>query len=248
MPADVTGSEILMHGAGGQSQLEFRRGPLFASMVLVDEINRATPKTQSAFLEAMQEGQVTWLGTRHALPHTFWLLATQNPIELEGTYPLPEAQLDRFALKLLVDYPRAESLAHMIDVALDEEPADQVSAVMDAARAEATMKGAREVLIASPLREAALRLVLATQPAGAQASTVAKQHFRYGASPRALQALLRTARVRALLEGRVHVAIDDLRAVALPALRHRVLLNIDSELDGHTTDALLTRVVDECLR
>jgi MoxR-like ATPase len=247
MPADVTGSEILVHGADGRSQLEFRRGPLFASMVLVDEINRATPKTQSAFLEAMQEGQVTWLGTRHALPQPFWLLATQNPIELEGTYPLPEAQLDRFALKLLVDYPRAESLARMIDVALDAEPAEQVSPVMDAAGAEAVVKGAREVLIAGPLREAAVRLVLATQPASAQASTVAKQHFRYGASPRALQALLRTARVRALLERRVHVAIDDLRAVALPALRHRVLLNIDSELDGHTTDTLLARVVEECL-
>jgi MoxR-like ATPase len=247
MPADVTGSEVLVHGVDGRAQLEFRRGPLFASMVLVDEINRATPKTQSAFLEAMQESQVTWLGTRYALPQPFWLLATQNPIELEGTYPLPEAQLDRFALKLLVDYPRAESLTQMIEVALDAEPAAQLAPVVDPARAEALVAGAREVLIASPQRESAVRLVLATQPASAQASAVAKQHFRYGASPRGLQALLRAARVRALLEGRVHVADEDLHAVALPALRHRVLLNVDSELEGHTTDSLLARVVAECL-
>jgi MoxR-like ATPase len=247
MPADVTGSETLVRANDGSSRLEFRPGPLFASMVLVDEINRASPKTQSAFLEAMQEQQVTWLGTRHALPRPFWLLATQNPIELEGTYALPEAQLDRFLFKLVVDYPRAEALLEMLDVALDAEPTEHVVAVMDGARAAALVAGAREVLIAPPLREAALRLLLATQPASTGASTLAQAHFRYGASPRGLQALLRAARVCALLEGRVHVALEDLRAVALPALRHRVLLNVDSELDGHTPDALLARIADECL-
>jgi MoxR-like ATPase len=216
-------------------------------MVLVDEINRATPKTQSAFLEAMQENQVTWLGARHALPRPFWLLATQNPIELEGTYPLPEAQLDRFLLKLTIAYPRAEALAQIIDVSLDAEPADALPPVITAARAAGLVAGAREVLVAGPLREAAVRLLLATQPGNARSSAVASAHFRYGASPRGLQALLRAARVRALLEGRVHVAIDDLRAVALPALRHRVLVSVDSELEGHTADALLARLVDECL-
>jgi MoxR-like ATPase len=247
MPADVTGSEVLVHGVEGRTRLEFRRGPIFANIVLADEINRTPPKTQSALLEAMQEHRVTVQGKTYSLAEPFYVFATQNPIELEGTYPLPEAQLDRFALKLLVAYPRAESLTQMIEVALDAEPAAQLAAVVDPARAAALVAGAREVLIASPLRESAVRLVLATQPASAQASAVAQQHFRYGASPRGLQALLRAARVRALLEGRVHVAVEDLHAVALPALRHRVLLNVDSELDGHTTDSLLTRVVAECL-
>jgi MoxR-like ATPase len=247
MPADVTGGEVLVHSDDGRSRLEFRRGPLFAPLVLVDEINRATPKTQSAFLEAMQEGQITWLGTRYELPRPFWLLATQNPIELEGTYPLPEAQLDRFLLKLLVDYPRADALARMLEVSLDDEPAERATAVIDATRASELLAGAREVLVAPPLREAAVRLVLATQPSSAQASAIAREHFRYGASPRGGQALLRSARVHALLAGRVHVALDDLRAMALPALRHRVLLNVDSELGGHTPDALLARIADECL-
>ena len=244
LPGDITGSSIYDQREG---RFEFRRGPIFAHLLLADEINRATPKTQSALLEAMQERQVTIEGQSYPLEPPFLVIATQNPIELEGTYPLPEAQLDRFALKLLVAYPRAESLTQMIEVALDAEPAAQLAAVVDPARAAALVAGAREVLIASPLRESAVRLVLATQPASAQASAVAQQHFRYGASPRGLQALLRAARVHALLEGRVHVAVEDLHAVALPALRHRVLLNVDSELDGHTTDSLLTRVVAECL-
>src|SRR5262245_4925963 len=160
MPADVTGGEVLVHADDGRSRLEFRRGPLFAPLVLVDEINRATPKTQSAFLEAMQEGQITWLGTRYELPRPFWLLATQNPIELEGTYPLPEAQLDRFLLKLFVDYPRADALARMLEVSLDDEPAERTTAVIDPPRASELLAGAREVLVAPPLREAAVRLVL----------------------------------------------------------------------------------------
>jgi len=245
MPSDITGSEILVRNEACQQQLEFRPGPVFAPMVLVDEINRATPKTQAALLEAMQEGQVTYAGTRYPLPRPFWLLATQNPIELEGTYPLPEAQLDRFLFKLVVDFPSAEALVTLVDRSLDEEPADHIHPLFSANRLDELMALVREVVIAEPLKQAAVALILATHGDRPSGSPLAGIHFRYGASPRGLQSLLRSARVRALMVGRGHIALEDIEAAALPALRHRVLLNMESEMDGIDTDTVLQEIIQE---
>ncbi len=246
MPSDITGSEVLAgEGARGTRELEFRPGPVFASLVLVDEINRATPRSQSALLEAMQERQVTCAGVRHALPSPFWVLATQNPIEFEGTYPLPEAQLDRFMVKLRVDYPGRDALVELAGRTLDEEPAQGVALVLESGRFQQMMAQARDVVVARGVTEAAAALVLGTHPGGDGACAAARAHLRYGASPRALQSLLRLARIHALADGRGHVAREDLLAGALPVLRHRVLLGIDSELAEVDTDAVLGQVVDE---
>ena len=245
MPADITGSEILLRDERGTERLDFRPGPVFAPLVLVDEINRATPKTQAALLEAMQERQVTYAGVQHPLPDPFWVLATQNPIELEGTYPLPEAQLDRFAMKLKVAYPSAEALMQIIDVALDAEPAEQVKPQLGLAQVQDILECARAVVMAAPVKQAAVALVTATQPDHAGATPGAREHFRYGASPRALQALLRCARVHALMSGRAHLAIDDLAAVAKPVLRHRVLLRVESEVGGTDVDQVLEEIISQ---
>jgi len=249
MPSDITGSDIFVDGGGGAShRVEFRPGPMFAPMVLVDEVNRATPKTQAALLEAMQEGRVTYGGTRHTLPQPFWVLATQNPIELEGTYPLPEAQLDRFLFKIRIAFPSEDALLSLIDSALDREPADEVGLVVSTERIVEMMAQARETAIAEPVKRAAIDLVLATHPERPTAHARARTHFRCGASPRALQALLRVARVRALASGRGHVSVDDVAASVLPALRHRILLTIESELDGTDMDAVLADIVAEWRR
>jgi MoxR-like ATPase len=243
MPADVTGSEILANDREGKApRFVFQPGPLFASLVLVDEVNRATPKTQAALLEAMQEHQVTYAGHRHPLPSPFWVLATQNPIELEGTFPLPEAQLDRFLSKLKVAYPSPSALLEMIDQALDREPAEQVATVIPAARLIEMIAAPREVVVATRVKKAAVDLVLATHP-GPAGDALARTHFRYGASPRALLALLRSARVRALAAGRGHVDPADVAHCAPAVLRHRVLLNIESELKGVDVDAVLADII-----
>ncbi|HHH38597.1 MAG TPA: MoxR family ATPase [Sedimenticola sp.] len=245
MPADVTGSEVLLSDGQGRQQIDFRRGPIFASMVLVDEINRATPKTQAALLEAMQEAQVTHAGVQHPLPHPFWVLATQNPIEIEGTYPLPEAQLDRFMCRIDVAYPDADSLLQIVELALDDEPANHMPPILGPQRVEELMGIVREVVIARSLKQAAVELILATHPDREQGRTLAARHFRYGASPRGLQALLRAARVKALLDGRVHLDLDDLAQVALPVLRHRILLRVESELEGVEVDGLLSGILEQ---
>jgi len=244
MPADVTGAEIYATAAGGASTFEFRPGPVFAQLVLVDEINRATPRTQSALLEAMQERQVTHAGISHRLPNPFCVLATQNPIELEGTYPLPEAQLDRFMFKLTVPFPDRGSLRALLDVSLDAEPADTLQPIAGPADVLRITELCRTVLLAERCKEAAVDLVVATQPDASGSSSEARRHIRYGASPRALQALIRAARVGAVMAGRSHVDIDDLAAVALPVLRHRILLRLESELDGLDADAALASVID----
>jgi len=244
MPADVTGGEIYVTAAGGASTFEFRPGPVFAQLVLVDEINRATPRTQSSLLEAMQEAQVTHAGVRHRLPSPFCVLATQNPIELEGTYPLPEAQLDRFMFKLTVPFPSRESLHGMLDVSLDNEPADALEPIAGPADVLRIASLCRTVLLAARCRDAAVDLIVATQPDRGDANAGPRRHIRYGASPRALQALVRAARVRAVMAGRSHVDVDDLAAVALPVLRHRVLLRLESELDGMDADTTLASVID----
>lgn len=242
LPADITGSEILV---GEQRDLEFRQGPVFANLVLVDEINRATPRTQAALLEAMQEQQVTYAGTRHPLPQPFWVIATQNPIELEGTFPLPEAQLDRFLFKINVPYPSGDSLNRLLDTSLDSEPADSVEALIGKDRAIEIRGAAQQVLVAQPVREAAVSMVLGTQPGSEKAADVARKHIRYGASPRALQALIRSARVRALFDGRPQVAFEDLSAIAEPVLAHRILLATHSELEGVTVPAVLDELLAE---
>ena len=244
MPADVTGADIYATAAGGASTFEFRPGPVFAQLVLVDEINRATPRTQAALLEAMQERQVTHAGITHRLPSPFCVLATQNPIELEGTYPLPEAQLDRFMFKLTVPFPARGSLRAMLDVSLDAEPADTLQPIACPADVLRITELCRTVLLAERCKEAAVDLVVATQPDFSGSNSGARRHIRYGASPRALQAMVRAARVRAVMAGRSHVDIDDLAAVALPVLRHRILLRLESELDGLDADATLASVID----
>jgi MoxR-like ATPase len=244
LPADVTGAEVFVSGAAGGSRFEFRPGPVFAQLVLVDEINRTTPRTQAALLEAMQERQVTQAGTTHRLPEPFCVLATQNPIELEGTYPLPEAQLDRFMFKLTVPFPDRETLLRMLDVSLDSEPSDTLQPIASPADVVAIAQLCRRVLLGERCRNAAVDLVVATQPDAAAAESDPRRHIRYGASPRALQALVRAARVRAMQAGRVHVDVADLDAVALPVLRHRVLLRLESELDGHDADGTLSAIVD----
>ena len=248
MPADVTGSEVYTTSPGGASSFVFRPGPVFAQLLLVDEINRATPRTQAALLEAMQEMQVTHAGACHRLPAPFCVLATQNPIELEGTYPLPEAQLDRFMFKLRVPFPARDSLRALLDVSLDREPADTLAAIAGPEDVLAIAQVCRSTLLAERCKQAAVSLVLATQPDGGDAASAARQHLRYGASPRALQSLVRAARVRAVMDGRSHVDVADLEAVARSVLRHRVLLRLESELDGLDPDAVLESVLDEWRR
>jgi MoxR-like ATPase len=214
---------------------------VFANLVLVDEINRATPKTQSSLLEAMQEQQVTCSGTTHPLPAPFWVIATQNPIEIEGTYPLPEAQLDRFMVKLNVDFPDATALQAMLDISLDNEPAERLQPAFSRDRLIEIMQMSREIVVSERIKQAAVQLLLCTHPQPHSES----RHFRYGASPRGLQALIRSARVHALCDGRLQVDLQDLEAMALPVLRHRVILTIDSELNGIDSDELLGRLVQD---
>jgi MoxR-like ATPase len=243
MPADVTGAEIFTTAPGGESKFEFRPGPVFAQLVLVDEINRATPRTQSALLEAMQEMRVTHAGVGHRLPTPFCVIATQNPIELEGTYPLPEAQLDRFMFKLEVPFPNAESLRALLEVSLDAEPADNLQPILHTDDVLRIAALCRTVLLAERCKQAAVNLILATQPTDDGPESNPRRHVRYGASPRALQALIRAARVRAVMAGRSHVDVADLEAVALPVLRHRVLLRLESELEGMFTDSLIESIL-----
>ncbi len=245
LPADITGTEVLASGGG---VLAFRPGPVFTQLLLVDEINRATPRTQSALLEAMQESQVTYAGKTHPLPTPFWVMATQNPIELEGTFPLPEAQLDRFLFKLTIDFPSAGALRQMLDVSLDGEPSARVTPRGPAAQVSGLARACQGVLIAEDLKQAAVDLVMLTQPGHAAAAAGARRHLRYGASPRALQSLLRAARVQAVMAGRAHLDRRDLEAVALPVLRHRVLLSLESELEGLSVDALLGEILAEWRR
>jgi len=244
MPADITGSELLVRDASGRQDMSFRPGPIFSNLVLVDEINRATPKTQAALLEAMQERQVTYGGNTHSLPNPFWVIATQNPIEIEGTYPLPEAQLDRFLIKVKVPYPDAEAMLSMLDISLDDEPTEHLPAAIEPDELPGLMRAGAQVVITESFKHSAVQLILATHPEQDEASAESRRHIRYGASPRGLQALLKTARVHALMHGRAHVALEDVRRMALPVLRHRVLPSIESELEGADLDQVLTGIVD----
>ncbi|MBL8763896.1 MAG: MoxR family ATPase [Phycisphaerae bacterium] len=244
MPADVIGTNIVSEDAQtGRRSFQFQRGPIFAQIVLADEINRATPKTQSALLEAMQERSVTVSGTTYRLEQPFFVLATQNPIEQEGTYPLPEAQLDRFLFKLTVGYSQLADLMTILDRTTGAAtPA--VSHVMDGASILEAQKLVREVVVAPHVKEYAARVVLATHPEGKFAPEATNKYVRCGASPRAAQALVLGAKVMALTEGRYHVGYADIKAVALPSLRHRLILNFEAEADRVSADALVGQVLE----
>lgn len=242
MPADVTGVDVLQEGADGRREMVFRPGPLFAQLVLADEINRATPKTQSALLEAMQESTVTVGGQTRALGAPFMVLATQNPVELEGTYPLPEAQLDRFFFKLTLPAPDQAALERIL-AATTGAPAPLPAPRLRAAEVAAWQAAVREVLAAPPVTALAARVVLATSPQGPLAGEDVRRYVRYGASPRGAQALVLAAKVRAFSQGRAHAAEEDVAAAARPALRHRLILNFAGEAEGVSPDAL----VDEAL-
>ena len=242
MPADIVGSMMIETDERGARALKFQPGPIFSNLVLADEINRATPKTQSALLEAMQEHTVTSGTTTHHLEAPFLVMATQNPIEMEGTYPLPEAQLDRFLMKLIVTYPSRADLATIVERTIQREETE-LNMVADADGILGIRRACRDVLVARHVQEYAIDLVMATQPSGDISHDLAKKYIRYGSSPRGAQALVECGRVLALMKRRVHVSTDDLRAVAPAVLRHRIIMNFDAHADGQTPDTLLNKIV-----
>ncbi len=243
MPADIVGTMLLAEDGQGKRFFQFEPGPIFASLVLADEINRATPKTQSALLEAMQERTVTVAKTIHKLPQPFFVLATQNPLEMEGTYPLPEAQLDRFFFKIDVPFPSVEELVQIADRTTGVDlPA--ASSVADSAAIIAMQQLARGVPIAGHVTEAAARITRATHPDDPAAPEAVRRYVRYGASPRGMQALVLAGKINALLDGRFNVALDDLAAVARPALRHRLILNFEAQAEGISPDAIVDQVLE----
>jgi MoxR-like ATPase len=242
MPADIVGSMIMESAEDGSKVLRFQPGPIFANLVLADEINRATPKTQSALLEAMQERTVTSGTTTHVLDAPFLVMATQNPIEMEGTYPLPEAQLDRFLMKIIVTYPSRADLGKIVERTIQREEI-HVNAVLDTESILSVRSVCREVLVAPHVQDFAIELVMATQPDHKEAPPLAKKYIRYGSSPRGAQALVECGRVKALMSGRFNLSMDDIRAVAPAVLRHRVILNFDAHADGQTPETVLTEVI-----
>ena len=247
MPADVIGTNMVHETSDGKRAFDFQHGPIFSHLILADEINRATPKTQSAMLEAMQEGSVTAGGKIRKLDSPFFVLATQNPIDQEGTYPLPEAQLDRFFYKLLVGYPSADELSEVI-ARTTEENQVQVNKVVDGQALSELQLMVKQVPVASHVKDYAIRLVLASHPNTETALEITNKFLRFGSSPRGAQSLLLGAKVRALTEGRFNVSFDDINAVALPALRHRLIVNFEAEAEGITTDHILDKILSEVPR
>jgi MoxR-like ATPase len=242
MPADLIGTNIMLETPEGVRRFEFQRGPVFANLLLADEINRATPKTQSALLEAMQERSVTVAGTSHRLAPPFFVLATQNPLEMEGTYPLPEAQLDRFFFKLLVKFPSAQELEMILDRTTEAvEPRAQP--IFDGQRIVELSHLARQIPIADDLKRYGVALVLATHPESPLASDKTRRFVRYGSSPRGAQALILAAKIRAILDYRYHVSREDLRACAHPALRHRLILNFEGQAENIQPDDIVDDIL-----
>ena len=243
MPADIVGADVITESEDGRRFL-FQPGPIFANLILADEINRATPRTQSAMLEAMQEHAVTIGRQTHPLPEPFFVLATQNPIDLQGTYPLPEAQLDRFFFKLTVGYPRAEELKEIARRTTGNR-STTTRVVMHANTLKELQQIVREVPTAEPVLDYAARLVMATHPDEPESAPAARRFVRYGASPRAIQSLILAGKVNAILSGRYNVSFDDLRRVTLPALRHRIVLNVEAQLQSVDTDQILNQILEE---
>ena len=246
MPADIVGTNILIEDEGGRRRFQFEPGPVFSNLVLADEINRATPKTQSAMLEVMQEHSVTVAKVTHRMDEPFFVLATQNPLEMEGTYPLPEAQLDRFFFKLNVAYPSVAELVTIADRTTGQET-PQPQLVADGSTVVAMQQLARGVPIAPHVTEAAARLVRATQPQDEAALDGVKRYVSWGSSPRGMQALILAGKIIALLDGRYNVAIDDLVQAVLPALRHRLILNFEAQAEGITPDRIVADIVEQVL-
>jgi MoxR-like ATPase len=240
MPADVIGTSVVQENGDGRKTLGFQPGPIFTNLLLADEINRATPKTQSALLEAMQEKQVTVAHTSHLLEEPFFVMATQNPLEMEGTYPLPEAQLDRFLFKLRVPYPGREDLHDILDRTTQGTPAI-VSPVVNGTQILEMRKVVRTVPVAPHVQEHVVKLTMATHPENRE-NLLASKYIRYGSSPRGAQTLILGGKVRALLDGRYNVSMEDIRALMLPALRHRIILNFEAQADGRTPDDLLEEI------
>jgi MoxR-like ATPase len=244
MPADILGTNMVMETADGRREFEFQRGPIFAHIILADEINRATPKTQSAMLEAMQEKSVTAGGEIRKLADPFFVLATQNPIDQEGTYPLPEAQLDRFFFKLVVGYPTAADLMEVVN-RTTEGTKPQVNKVVDGASLIELQQLVRQVPVASHVKDYAVRLILATHPKTDTASPVANQYLRFGSSPRGAQCLILAGKARALMQGRFNVSFEDIQSMAAPTLRHRLILNFEAEAEGITTDHIISQILKD---
>jgi MoxR-like ATPase len=247
MPADILGTNIVMEVPGGRREFQFQRGPIFAHLVLADEINRATPKTQSALLEAMQEHQVTAGGELRRLSEPFFVMATQNPIDQEGTYPLPEAQLDRFFFKILVGYPSAEELTEVL-TRTTSGARPPVEKVLTREILIDLMNLVREVPVASHVKDYAVRLVMATHPRTERGAPIATQYLRFGSSPRGGQTLVLAGKVRALTQGRFNVSFDDIESVAPMALRHRLIPNFEAEAEGVTTDHIIAQVLRDVPR
>jgi len=244
MPADILGTNMIVEDERGRRSFQFQRGPVFTQILLADEINRATPKTQSAMLETMQEGTVTAAGQRFELDMPFFVLATQNPIEQEGTYPLPEAQLDRFLFKLVVGYSSREELSTIVDRTTRGEVAE-VEKVMAGEEILRWQRLIREVILAPHVQDYLVRLTLATHPDGPHAVPITDEYVRWGSSPRGAQTLALAAKVRALLEGRYNVSFEDIRRVYLPAMRHRVLLNFEAQAEGVEPDRVLLEILEK---
>ena len=242
MPADLIGTNMVVESDDGQKIFQFQKGPLFANVVLADEINRATPKTQSALLEALQEHSVTVGGTTHVLDEPFFVLATQNPLEMEGTYPLPEAQLDRFFSKLLVKYPSASEIETILDRTTESNHTSAAS-VLNGQRIVEMSAIARTIPISDEVRRYGIALVLATHPDHELVAEPTKKFVRFGASPRGIQAMILGAKIRAILDERYHVAREDLKAMAKPVLRHRLILNFEGQAEGISTDDVIDQIV-----
>ncbi|MGI8978419.1 MAG: AAA family ATPase [Pirellulaceae bacterium] len=244
MPSDILGTNMINENEAGRRVFEFQKGPIFTQICLADEINRATPKTQSALLETMQEGTVTIAGVRYELEKPFFVMATQNPIEQEGTYPLPEAQLDRFLFKLVVGYSSREELATVVD-RTTKGLVIKPEKVMDGSEIRKWQKLIREVILATHVQDYIVRLTLATHPNGPYALPITNQYLRWGASPRGAQTMALAAKVRALLEGRYNVSFEDVRRTFLPAMRHRVILNFEAQAEGLDTDRVLLDILEK---
>jgi MoxR-like ATPase len=242
MPADLIGTNMIAETSDGRKVFEFQKGPLFANVLLADEINRATPKTQSALLEAMQEHSITVAGTTHRLTEPFFVMATQNPLEMEGTYPLPEAQLDRFFCKLLVKYPRISDLETILD-RTTESLAPKAEAVMTGNRIIEMSQLARQIPISDEVRRYGIGIIVATHPDHELAAEATKKYVRYGSSPRGLQALILGAKIRAILDSRYHVSREDLRDMATPVLRHRMILNFEGQAEGISADEVIQKIL-----
>jgi MoxR-like ATPase len=244
MPADILGTNMIVEQEDGRKMFEFQKGPIFTQILLADEINRATPKTQSALLETMQEGTVTTAGTRYQLDKPFFVLATQNPIEQEGTYPLPEAQLDRFMFKLVVGYSSREELNAIVDRTTRGAQLT-IDKVMDGVEILRWQQLVREVILAKHVQDYIVRLVLATHPEGQLAQPITNQYVRWGSSPRGAQTLALAAKVRALLDGRFNVSFEDVRRVYLPSMRHRTLLNFEAQAEAIDVDQVLLEILEK---